>query len=50
MVIRKHTTTTMEAKTPNALMGMISLKKQAKNATPEVKDVTSIVDEAYLKA
>ena len=50
MVIRKHTGTTMAANIPKLLTGMMALKAQAKNATAEVRDVTSMVEAACLKA
>ena len=38
------------AKTPNALKGIIELVTQVKKATEEVKEVTNIESEAFLKA
>lgn len=40
--MKKQFRTTIKANIPNDLIGMIGLTTQAKNATDDVKDVTSI--------
>jgi hypothetical protein len=40
--MKKQFRTTINANIPNDLIGMIGLTTQAKNATDDVKDVTSI--------
>jgi hypothetical protein len=49
IVRRKQTGTMMPAYIPKDWIGMTLLNAQDKNATAEVRDVTSIVEAAYLK-
>jgi hypothetical protein len=48
--MKKQFRTTIKANIPNDLIGMIGLTTQAKNATDDVKDVTSIYTAAFLHA